>query len=203
MTTPLGVILAGGQGRRMGGAEKGLLMLGGRCLLDRAIDRLGVQVAGLAVNANGPAECYAEFGLPVLRDTVPGHPGPLAGVLAGLDWAAAQGAERIVTVAVDTPFFPADLAARLERTAGRAGTSIAMAATEEEGRLFRQPVFGLWPVALRGDLRSALGQGVRKARFWADSHGTATALFAAEAFFNINTPADLDRAAAMLPEAEG
>ncbi|WP_138467462.1 molybdenum cofactor guanylyltransferase MobA [Poseidonocella sp. HB161398] len=202
MTSPLGVILAGGLATRMGGGDKGALMLGGRCLFDRAADRLGLQVAGLAINANGAPGRLVEFGLPILADSVPGYPGPLAGVLAGLDWAAARGAGSIVTVAVDTPFFPFDLAERLQRGAQRAGTQIAIAATEEEGRLRRQPVFALWPVALRGDLRSALEQGVRKVSYWADSHGAASVLFASEGFFNINTPEDLAQAEAMLPEAE-
>ncbi|WP_172329283.1 molybdenum cofactor guanylyltransferase MobA [Mangrovicoccus sp. HB161399] len=202
MTAPLGVILAGGPAARMGGADKGALLLGGRCLYDRAVDRLGLQVAGLAINANGQAGRLGEFGLPVLSDSVPGHPGPLAGVLAGLDWAASRGAASIVTVAVDTPFFPADLAERLVRGAARAGTPIAMAATEEDGRLQRHPDFGFWPVSLREDLRSALSQGVRKMTYWASSHGAASVFFASEGFFGIDGPGDLARAEAMLPEMD-
>ena len=172
MTAPLGVILAGGQATRMGGGDKGLLRIGERTLLDLVIERLSPQVAGLALNANGDPARFAAFGLPVLADTVEGYPGPLAGVLAGLDWAAGEGASHIVTAAADTPFFP--------RT--------------ENGR---HPTFGLWPVALRDDLREALARGVRKVVQWTDSHGTAMAGFPVlgfDPFFNVNTPEDLAEA---------
>lgn len=109
MSVPLGVILAGGLATRMGGGDKALLSVGGQTLLHRVIHRLQPQVAGIAVNANGDAARFDGFGLPVLPDSINGFPGPLAGVLAGLDWAAEQGAESIVTVAADTPFFPANL----------------------------------------------------------------------------------------------
>lgn len=198
MTRPLGVILAGGLARRMGGGDKALLSLGGRTLLHRVIDRLGPQVDGLALNANGDPDRFAGFNLPVLPDNVPDYPGPLAGVLAGLDWAAEQGASHIVTAAADTPFFPTDLVERLQRAASRAATPIALAATQEEGRMTRHPTFGLWPVALRGDLRSALGGGVRKVVLWTDKHGAASAPFDDYAFFNVNTPEDLTRAEGML-----
>lgn len=198
MTQPLGIILAGGQARRMGGGDKALLTLGGQTLLHRVIDRLGPQVSGLALNANGDPDRFAGFSLPVLPDNVPDYPGPLAGVLAGLDWAAEQGASHIVTAAADTPFFPTDLVERLQRAALRADTPIALAATQEEGRMTRHPTFGLWPVALRGDLRSALGTGVRKVVLWTDKHGAASAPFDDHAFFNVNTPEDLTRAEGML-----
>ncbi|WP_169306072.1 molybdenum cofactor guanylyltransferase [Sulfitobacter sp. 15WGC] len=113
MKQPLGVILAGGQATRMGGGDKGLLPLGQGTLLSSVIDRLEPQVAGLALNANGDAARFADLGLPVLADSIEGFAGPLAGVLAGLDWAAEQGAESIVTAAADTPFFPCDLVPRL------------------------------------------------------------------------------------------
>ena len=193
MTRPLGVILAGGQARRMGGGDKGRLMLGGRSLLERVIGRLGPQVGALALNANGDPARFADLGLPVLPDSLPDHPGPLAGVLAGMDWAAAQGAEAIVTAAADTPFFPRDLVARLQ---GAAANGLALAA-DVEG--FRHPTFGLWPVALREDLRAALGGGLRKIVQWADTHGAGRAVFDdPDAFFNVNTPGDLARAEAML-----
>jgi len=198
MTLPGGVILAGGLARRMGGGDKGLLLLGGQSLLDRVIDRLGPQSGLLALNANGDPGRFAEYGLPVLPDTVPEYPGPLAGVLAGMDWAAEAGLSHIVTAAADTPFFPRDLGARLARTARKAGTPIALAATQEEGRLIRHPTFGLWPVALRADLRAALEGGLRKVVLWTDKHGAATALFPDDAFFNINTPQDMARAEALL-----
>lgn len=198
MTRPLGVILAGGLATRMGGGDKCLLDLGGRTLLTRVIDRLAGQVDGLALNANGAPERFADFGLPVLSDSIAGHAGPLAGVLAGLDWAAGQGATHVVSAAADTPFFPADLAARLAGAAAREGLPIALAATREEGRLVRHPTFGYWPVALRDDLRAALAGGLRKVVIWTDTHGAATVPFEDDAFFNINTPADLAAAEAML-----
>ncbi|MEL6915291.1 MAG: molybdenum cofactor guanylyltransferase MobA [Pseudomonadota bacterium] len=198
MKLPVGVILAGGKGARMGGVDKGLLELGGRTLMDRVIERLEGQVAGLAINANGDARRYYDFGLPIVADSIADQPGPLAGVLAGLDWAHDVGASHIVTAAADTPFFPMDLAERLERAATRAVTPIALAATWEGGRTNRHPTFGYWPVALREDLRSALGQGLRKVVLWTDSHGAATAAFDDGAFFNINTPEDLAQAEEML-----
>ena len=197
MRAPLGVILAGGLARRMGGGDKGLLTLGGETILGRVIARLGPQVDALALNANGDPGRFADYGLPVLGDTVDGHPGPLAGVLAGLDWARDQGADAIVTAAADTPFLPCDLVPRLMLAAEEAGVGLALAATPEG----RQPTFGLWPVALRDDLAAALADGTRKIVAWTDRHGAATAEFGTEGgdpFFNVNTPGDLAAAEAML-----
>lgn len=198
MNAPAGVILAGGKARRMGGGDKGLLVLGGQMMLDRVIDRLGPQVWRLALNANGDPARFAEFGLPVLPDTVEGHPGPLAGVLAGMDWAAGEGIDFIVTAAADTPFFPMDLTERLKAVADMTGKPIALAATREDGRLVRHPTFGLWPTRLRADLRAALESGVRKVVMWTDTHGAATAVFPDDVFFNVNTPEDMVAAAARL-----
>ncbi len=193
MTEVLGVILAGGHATRMGGGDKCLKRVAGARLIDHVIARLQPQVAGLALNANGDPGRFAEFGLPVLPDTVADQPGPLAGVLAGLDWAAAQGAGAIVTAAGDTPFFPRDLVARLQAAAGPSGLALA-ASPDGTGRMQRHPVFGLWPVALREDLRRALAGGLRKMVLWADGHGAATAVFDSQPFdpfFNINTPGDV------------
>ena len=142
MTRPLGIILAGGQATRMGGGDKGLLDMGGQTLLARVIARLGPQAAGIALNANGDAARFEAFGLPVLPDSVAGFPGPLAGVLAGLDWAAQQGADAIVTVAADTPFFPLDLVDRLQATADGMDNPLVLATTPDG----RQPTlaFGQW-----------------------------------------------------------
>lgn len=207
---PLGVILAGGQATRMGGGDKGLLPLGDARLLDRVIARLRPQVAGMALNANGDPARFAEFGLPVVPDSIDGFPGPLAGVLAGLDWAAGQGAEAIVTVAADTPFFPADLVAVMQARAAGMAHPLVLAATprgEEKTKsmsksgLIRHPTFGLWPVALRDDLRAALEEGISKVVIWTERHGGREAVFPTEAgdpFFNVNTPEDLSAAEAML-----
>ncbi len=200
MTAPLGVILAGGQARRMGGGDKGLLMLGGKPILAHVIDRLSPQVAGLALNANGDPARFDAFGLLVLPDSIAEFPGPLAGVLAGLDWAADKGATHIVTAAADTPFFPADLVPCLMLAAETEGKPIALARTENG----RHPTFGLWPVSLRDDLRRALENGVRKVVQWTDSHGTAMADFPVsgfDPFFNVNTPEDLAEAQRLLERA--
>ncbi|WP_306133294.1 molybdenum cofactor guanylyltransferase MobA [Roseivivax marinus] len=206
MTAPLGVILAGGRATRMGGGDKGLLPLGGATLLDQVIARLAPQVAGMALNANGDPARFADWGLPVLPDSVADYPGPLAGVLAGLDWAAGQGAETIVTVAADTPFFPRDLVARLQAEAGGMDAPLALAATPDLRRgTARHPTFGLWPVALRDDLRAALGDGVRKVVLWTDRHDGREALFdgPGEPFFNVNTPEDLEAAQEMIAAEAG
>ncbi len=194
---PLGVILAGGRATRMGGGDKGLREIAGRTLLDRVIARLRPQVGGMALNANGDPARFAALGLPVIADETDDFPGPLAGVLAGLDWAARHGATHIVTAAADTPFFPCDLADRLAEAAKAEGVPIALAATSEDGRLVRHPTFGLWPVALREDLRAALAQGVRKVVIWTDRHGCALARFEAgpfDPFFNVNAPGDIAEA---------
>lgn len=196
MTAPIGVILAGGLATRMGGGDKGRLMLGGHSLLDLVINRLAPQVHSIVLNANGDAARFADLDLPVVADSVAEFPGPLAGVLAGLDFAAEQGAQHIVTVAADTPFFPETLVEHLIAHAGPSGLCLA-ASRDTEGKLWRQPTFGLWPVALRDDLRSALKDGLRKVVLWTDQHNAGQAEFQAapfDPFFNVNTPKDLDQA---------
>jgi molybdopterin-guanine dinucleotide biosynthesis protein A len=210
MTKPLGVILAGGLATRMGGGDKGLLQVGGQSLLSRVCDRLAPQVSGLALNANGDAARFADLGLPVVADSIEGFAGPLAGVLAGLDWAAEQGADAIVTAAADTPFFPTDLVARLLAASEGQAHPLVLATTPRTGeelksggrsRVNRHPTFGLWPVALRDDLRAALHDGLRKVVIWTDQHDGREALFEAtpfDPFFNVNTPEDLARAEELL-----
>ncbi|MBB93654.1 MAG: molybdenum cofactor guanylyltransferase MobA [Rhodobacteraceae bacterium] len=199
---PLGVILAGGLARRMGGGDKGLLDLGNQPILAHVIDRLAPQVGGLALNANGDPARFAGHGLPVVADSIEGFAGPLAGVLAGLDWAAGQGADSIVTAAADTPFFPRDLVARLVAASSGQAHPLVLAATPDDRRgRVRHPTFGLWPVALRDDLRAALGDGLRKVVLWTDAHDGREALFDAgppDPFFNVNTPEDLATARAVL-----
>lgn len=190
----LGVILAGGRATRMGArvsnGDKGLLTLGGQTILSRVLDRLGPQVGAMAINANGDPARFAHLGLPVIPDSLPDRPGPLAGVLAGMDWAAERGASHIVTAAADSPFLPTDLVARLQ-DAG----DLVLAASPSG----RQPTFGLWPVALREDLREALRDGLRKVVLWTDRHGGRMAEFPDDAaFFNVNTPEDLAAAEALL-----
>lgn len=205
MTAPLGVILAGGLARRMGGGDKGMLSLGGQTILSRVIDRLSPQVAGLALNANGEAGRFDAFGLPIIADSIDGFVGPLAGVLAGLDWAAGQGADSIVTAAADTPFFPADLVQKLQAAGDGMTHPLVLAATPDPERgQIRHPTFGLWPVALRDDLRAALSDGLRKVVIWTDRHDGRVAVFPVQGvdpFFNVNTPEDLSVAETLLKGA--
>ncbi len=207
MKQPLGVILAGGLATRMGGGDKMLLPLGQGTLLDHVLARLAPQVADVALNANGDPARLASLELPVIADSIEGHAGPLAGVLAGLDWAAARGGDSIVTVAGDTPFFPCDLVPRLLLAAEGMAHPLALAASPRgaaqtrsmTGDVIRHPTFGLWPVALRDDLRAALSGGLRKVVMWTEKHEGRLALFdeAPDPFFNVNTPDDLAKAEAM------
>jgi molybdenum cofactor guanylyltransferase len=203
-----GVLLAGGQSRRMFAplgrdGDKGLLDIAGQPMLGHVIARLRPQVGAMVINANGNPARFAAFGLPVAGDTVIGQVGPLAGVLAGMRWSAANapGATHISTVSTDAPFVPLDLVARL--AAGLAGGhDIALAASAGE----LHPVIGLWPVALADDLEAALHQGIRKVLVWTGRHGTNTVEFPflvvggrqVDPFFNANTPEELDEARAVL-----
>jgi molybdopterin-guanine dinucleotide biosynthesis protein A len=206
-STVTGVILAGGQSRRMGGGDKGLLELAGRPMLAHVIERLRPQVERLAINANGDPARFSQFGLPVVADTITGFAGPLAGVLAGMRWSAAnaQAAGWIVTAAGDAPMLPADLVARLvDAMAGRAG---GVALARSQGEL--HPVIGLWPVALAADLEDQLRAGVRKVLDWTNRHGTVPVDFPMlplggreiDPFFNANTPAELDELRGLLSKS--
>ncbi|MBV1867008.1 MAG: molybdenum cofactor guanylyltransferase MobA [Marinosulfonomonas sp.] len=202
MTRVPGVILAGGQATRMGCGDKGLLQLGDRKLIEHVIARIAPQVSELVLNANGDPDRFSEFGLPVISDGNSGFEGPLAGVLAGLDWAAEQGAETIVTVAADTPFFPTNLVTVMSDVRANAGTPLVLASTQGSVPGYnRHPTFGLWPVSLREDLRRSLQDGLRKVVAWTDKHGCASAEFPIldyDPFFNVNTPQDLERARLLL-----
>lgn len=180
MDTPLppGVILAGGLSRRMGGGDKGLLPFGGGTLLSAVMARVRPQVSRLALNANGDPARFASLGLAVLPDPVPGHPGPLAGILAAMEWAAASGHARVLTVPCDAPCLPPDLLARL--------MPHPFAVAASAGR--RHPVVALWPVALAPALAQALARGER--RVSALSHDATPVDFPEAALLNLNTPAD-------------
>jgi molybdopterin-guanine dinucleotide biosynthesis protein A len=192
----LGLVLAGGLARRIGGGDKALIRIGGTSILQRVVACLVPQCRPLILNANGDPSRFADTGLQIVADSVPDHPGPLAGILAGLDWAAAQVPEIdwLVSAPADCPFLPRDLVARLHRARLDAGTALACATSAR--RL--HPVVGLWPVALRKDLRRALlNEGVRKVETWAVRHGVATAdwpVTIVDPFFNVNTAADIDEA---------
>lgn len=186
--TTCAVILAGGQANRMGGGDKGRLMLGRQSLIERVIARISPQVEAVVLNANGDLSRFDDLGLPVVADSIPDYAGPLAGVLAGMDWAAEQGHDWLISVAADTPSFPPDLAERLAER----DTPVVLAATPDpdRGRL-PQPTFGRWNVGLREELRSALNDGVRKIRQWTQAQGESLVVFGPDDFFNINTPEDL------------
>lgn len=184
-----GIILAGGRGSRMGGADKALLDLAGQPLIAHVARRLG---CARAVSANGDPARFAWLGLPVLADSVADHPGPLAGILAGLDWAAARGLAGIVTAAVDTPLFPADLATRLDAAGKRGRVVLARGRSEIGGEARLQPTFGWWPVAAAAPIHAAIAGGERRVEAVARANGlTVLDVLDPQAFLNVNTPADL------------
>ena len=192
MSEPLGVVLAGGLARRMGGGDKARIRIGGKTILERVLARLAPQCSAVIINANGDPARFADTGLPVVPDSVPDFVGPLAGILAGLDWAAAHApaVADVVSTPGDCPFLPTDLVARLTAARRAAGLPLACARSGE----WRHPVLGLWPVALRHDLRRALvEEGQRKIEVWTARHGVAIADWSAtpvDPFFNVNTPED-------------
>ena len=197
-----GIILAGGMSRRMGGGDKTQLNIGGKPLIVHALQKLQSQTHKIAINSNGDPEPFARFSLPVIKDSIEGRAGPLAGVLAGMNWAAEQGCKAVVSVAGDTPFFPQDLTNRLVEAAQISDVPIMIAASRNsDNELVRHPTFGLWPVDLREDLMKALAGGVRKVVAWADKHGIESVEFergSVDPFFNINTREDLEFARELL-----
>ena len=210
MTTerPFGLVLAGGLARRMGGGDKARIRIGGKTILERVLARLRPQCArtilqrvltrltpqcsGVILNANGDLARFADTGLRVVADSIPDFAGPLAGILAGLDWAAANvpGIADIVSVPGDCPFLPSDLVERLSAARQAAGAPLACARSGD----WRHPVVGLWRVALRDDLRKALvEEGLHKIEIWTARHGVALADWPTtpvDPFFNVNTPED-------------
>ena len=190
------VVLAGGLGRRMGGGDKPMREIGGRAILDHVVERLEPQCDGLLLNANGDPERFARFGLPVVADTVAGYPGPLAGILAALEWTAQNrpGVEWVISAAGDCPFLPRDLVTRLQQARQAEGADLAVAASGGQAH----PVIGLWKVALRDDLRKALvEEDLRKIDRWTARYRLATVSWPVEPvdpFFNANTVDDLHEA---------
>jgi molybdopterin-guanine dinucleotide biosynthesis protein A len=195
-----GILLAGGLARRMGGGDKGLKMIGGQSILSRIISIMTPQCAGLVVNANGEVERLAGLGFPIVPDDVPGFAGPLAGILAGLDWIAAHRAEctYAISIPTDTPFLPVDLVTRLEEARAKAGADIACATSGGS----THPVIALWPVALRHDLRHALiDEDIRKIDRFTQRSKLAYADWPVEPydpFFNANEPQDIAAAEKIL-----
>ncbi len=200
MPPEVGVILAGGQSRRMGGGDKCLRPLGGRPILAHVIERARPQVAALILNANGDPARFLSYGLPVVGDPIPGFAGPLVGVLAGLEWTAthAPSAEFVVSFAADAPFVPRDLVARLSEVAHHAAAELAVATSAGQVH----PVIGLWKVSLRQALRSAIvDEDIRKVDTWTARFRTAVVEFPVagrDPFFNVNDASDLAEAGLLL-----
>lgn len=198
-----GLVLAGGLARRMGGGDKALIRIGRETILERALARLKPQTSGIVLNANGDPARFAPFGLPVVADSVPDFAGPLAGILAGLDWVAANrpDIEWVVSVPGDCPFLPRDLVARLHEARSAEGTPLACAHSGD----WRHPVVGLWQAGLREDLRHAITvEDLRKIEVWTARHGVALADWPTEPvdpFFNVNTPEDVEQAARLAAQA--
>ena len=191
-----GVVLAGGLARRMGGGDKPMRRIGGRTILERVIARLTPQCDGLILNANGDPARFADFGLPVIPDSVADFPGPLAGILAGLDWAAShrRDVSFVLSAAADCPFLPRDLVARLHRARVEQDAQLAVAASDGQSH----PVIGLWSVALRDELRHALVvEDIRKIDRWTARYKLATVTWPItplDPFFNANTMDDIAEA---------
>lgn len=188
----LGVVLAGGLARRMGGGDKALLPINGRPMISVLLERLAPQVSAVAISANGDPARFAGVapGVAVVADSIPGHPGPLAGILAGMDHAASLGIEWVLSVPGDTPLVPPDLAARLRAAAA------PVAYAGSAGQV--HPPVAVMAVALREDLRAAILSGEGKVSRWMRRHGCSLVEWAAEPFLNANTPEEL----AVLAEAE-
>ena len=196
-----GIILAGGLSRRMGGGDKGLLMLGKTTIIERVIDKISPQVGSLAININGDSSRFPDYKLPIIPDSIKGYLGPLSGILAGMEWAFKNGNRYIATVAADTPFLPDDLIKRLHAMVKSKNLNIGIAASRilSGDDVFIHPTFGIWEVALKDDLRDALANDTRKIMFWAkkfklDYYYFDTSDKLSDPFFNINTPDDLEEA---------
>jgi molybdenum cofactor guanylyltransferase len=188
-----GLVLAGGLARRMGGGDKALIRIGNETILSRTLARLTPQVAGVVLNANGDPARFAPFGLPIVADSVPDFAGPLAGILAGLDWVAANRPpiEWVVSVPGDCPFLPRDLVTQLHAARTTENKPLACAHSGD----WRHPVVALWQVALREELRRAITvEDLRKIEVWTARYGVALADWPTDPvdpFFNVNTPEDV------------
>ena len=198
-----GVLLAGGLARRMGGGDKCLRPLAGQPILGHVLERVRPQVGPLLLNAHGDEARFAEFDLPVVRDVVEGHAGPLAGILTGMEWARenALSCKWLASFATDAPFLPSDLVARLLRAVEEEGADMARASSQSRAH----PVFALWPIALADELRHALvDKDIRKIDSWTDSYHVATVEFVSKShdpFFNANRPEDFAEAERFISES--
>ncbi len=194
-----GIILAGGQSRRMNGSDKALLPFGTGRLIDHIHQRLARQLPVLALNTNNDPAHFRDLGIPIIPDEIAGYAGPLAGILAGMEWASTQsdGFSHILTVATDTPFFPDNLCEKLSQQIADAPDRIVIASSAE--RIY--PVFGIWPISSRGELRAWLADDEnRRVMSWIAAHPHKSFEFPLtttqtdqpiDPFFNINTQEDI------------
>ncbi len=193
-----GLVLAGGQARRMGGGDKARIKIGKSTIIDRVLATLSGQCVDIIINANGDPARFADTGCVVVPDSVPDFAGPLAGILAGLDYLSQQdnGIEWMLSVPGDCPFLPDDMVERLHEARRKMGAGVPLACARSGE--WRHPVVGLWPLALRDDLRKALfDEGLHKIEIWTARHGIAIADWPdqpVDPFFNVNTPEDAARA---------
>ena len=202
--TTIGVLLAGGLARRMGGGDKSLLDLGGERILDRVIARARPQVDVLILNANGDPRRFADFGLPIVSDVVGEFAGPLAGILTGMNWAQANvpGAEWIVSFATDAPFLPTDMVERFIAAVDEKKADIVCAVSNKQAH----PVFALWPLRLKDELKAAMiDEEMRKIDRWTARYRTAHVNFDyvdgdLDPFFNVNKPENLNEAKRFLDQ---
>lgn len=202
MRLPPGLVLAGGAGRRMGGSGKAFSHLNGHALVRHMIDRLAPQVATLAVSASADDPRFLRLGVPLVEDAMPDRLGPLAGIAAGLAWAAGSGAADLAIVPVDAPLLPDDFVARLQAARALHGPETVLVARTADGL---QPVAGLWPTALAPALVRFLAESSRRAVLaFLDSRTVQPVDFPADPqtgvdpFRPLNTPEDLASLAALL-----
>ncbi|NQV98086.1 MAG: molybdenum cofactor guanylyltransferase MobA [Rhodospirillales bacterium] len=199
----VGVLLAGGLSRRMGGGDKNLLQLAGQSILSRTIARVTPQVSTLILNANGDAGRFASYGLPVVGDVIDGFAGPLAGILTGLEWASANrpDCQWIATFPTDAPFLPENLVAKLMQAVAAEGADMACATSNNR----THPPIAVWPVRLKNELRQAMvDEDMRKIDLWTGRYSTAHVAFDdpdMDPFFNINRPENLDEAERYLAQS--
>jgi molybdopterin-guanine dinucleotide biosynthesis protein A len=193
----LGVILAGGKARRMGGIDKGRLKIGDASILEIITKSLDFQLDKIVLNANGDLGRFSDLEIQVIPDTIQGYVGPLAGILSGMRFAEKNSFTSILTVASDTPFFPTDLVSKLSNSSAKENALISLSATKQNDKIVRHPTFGLWSVSLADDLEKHIHAGLRKIVLWADKHSAKTVLFPSvkyDPFFNINTQSELEEA---------
>lgn len=200
----VGVILAGGRAQRMEGRDKAFIVLDGAPILTHVAKHFAPQCLATVISANGDPSRFKTFQLPVVPDTIPDHPGPLAGILAALEWVAKHhpSVDWVASVTVDAPFIPDDFVLRLHEARSSRRAELAIAQSAERNH----PACALWPVSSSASLRQAIqAEGLRKVGAWVARHDTGTAVWPShpvDPFFNINTPEDLKLAQSLIDLAD-